>query len=168
MPVQRILTIGAFGTTSEGFFDALSGAGVDLLVDIRQRRGVRGAEYAFVNHKRLVAGLEDVGIAYLHEFALAPTTEIREAQYRVDAAEGVARRRRDHLSLEFTEAYRKSILDQCDLHAMVERWGTVGDSVCLFCVEREPAACHRSIVANAVAEIIGTQSEHLMPATSNP
>ncbi len=67
MALERILTIGAFGFTEATFFAALVEARVDLLADIRQRRGVRGAEYAFVNHQRLVAGLSAAGIGYRYE-----------------------------------------------------------------------------------------------------
>lgn len=51
----NVVTIGVYGYTPETFFAALQEAGVDLLCDIRQRRGVRGAEYAFANSQRLQA-----------------------------------------------------------------------------------------------------------------
>ncbi len=37
-----VLTIGAFGWSEAGFFDALVKARVGLFCDIRRRRGVRG------------------------------------------------------------------------------------------------------------------------------
>src|SRR4029079_2390580 len=72
MAVERVVTIGAYGFTAERFFAALREAGVDTFLDIRQRRGVRGAEYAFANHGRLTASLEGMGIRYLHERGWAP------------------------------------------------------------------------------------------------
>jgi hypothetical protein len=59
----KIVTIGVYGFNEETFFDALQAAGVQVFCDIRWRRGVHGAEYAFVNHKRLVTHLESLGIA---------------------------------------------------------------------------------------------------------
>lgn len=38
----EIYTIGVYGSTEETFFSKLIAAQVDLFVDIRQRRGVRG------------------------------------------------------------------------------------------------------------------------------
>lgn len=44
--LERLLTIGVYGKSETEFFDQLSRAGVDLFRDIRQRRGVRGSQYA--------------------------------------------------------------------------------------------------------------------------
>ena len=52
MPL-KLVTIGVYGFDEASFFAALQTAGVDTLCDMRQRRGVRGADYAFVNSKRL-------------------------------------------------------------------------------------------------------------------
>ena len=49
MTLERVVTIGAYGFSADRFFAALREAGVDTFLDIRQRRGVRGAEYAFAN-----------------------------------------------------------------------------------------------------------------------
>jgi hypothetical protein len=37
--------------------------------------------------------------------------------------------------------------------------------VALFCVEREPAACHRSLVAARLSRDLGLDVEHLGPWT---
>ena len=55
-----------------------------LLLDVRQRRGVRGPEYAWANSKRLQAALAEAGIAYEHRPELAPTTAMRKLQYAED------------------------------------------------------------------------------------
>ena len=74
MALERVVTIGAYGFTAESFLAALRDADVDTFLDIRQRRGVRGAEYAFANRGRLTATLDSMGIYYRHELGLAPTT----------------------------------------------------------------------------------------------
>ncbi len=62
----RLATIGVSGFDRESFLGALGNAEVDLLLDVRQRRGVRGSEYAWANAKRLQAALAEAGIAYSH------------------------------------------------------------------------------------------------------
>jgi len=161
--LERVVTIGAYGFTADSFFAALREAGVDTFLDIRQRRGVRGAEYAFANHGRLTAALEAMGIRYLHELGLAPTTEIRTAQYAVDAVEGVSKRQRESLSPAFIEAYRREILAPFDLRAMLDALPAETRVLALFCVERTPEACHRHLVADAIHDLTGVPVQHLMP-----
>jgi uncharacterized protein (DUF488 family) len=163
MAIERVVTIGAYGFTADSFFAALRKAGVDTFLDIRQRRGVRGAEYAFANHGRLTVALEQMGIRYLHELGLAPTTEIRTAQYAVDAAEGVSKRQRESLSPAFIEAYQREILAPFDLPAMLDALPAETRVLALFCVERTPEACHRHLVADAIHDLTGVPAQHLVP-----
>jgi uncharacterized protein (DUF488 family) len=159
----RIATIGAYGWDEEGFFQALVQAGVDLFCDLRARRGVRGSEYAFANSKRLQARLAALGIRYLHFRELAPSEETRAAQHAVDRAAKVARRRRAVLSPAFADAYRRERLEGFDSAAFVEGLGPDVRTVVLFCVEREPAACHRSLLAARLASDLGVEVVHLLP-----
>ena len=163
MALERVVTIGAYGYTADRFFATLRDAGVDTFLDIRQRRGVRGAEYAFANHGRLTATLESMGIRYRHELGLAPTTEIRTAQYAVDAAEKVPKRQRETLSPAFIEAYPREILTPFDVPAMVDGMPAETRVLALFCVERTPEACHRHLVANAIHDLTGVPVQHLLP-----
>ena len=61
----KIVTIGVYGFDEAGFFEALRKAEVDTFCDIRSRRGVRGATYAFANSMRLQARLASLGIRYI-------------------------------------------------------------------------------------------------------
>ena len=47
------VTIGVYGFDESSFFQTLQNAGVDTFCDLRARRGVRGAAYAFANGERL-------------------------------------------------------------------------------------------------------------------
>jgi uncharacterized protein (DUF488 family) len=148
--VKRAATIGVYGFSATTFLDALREAGVRLLLDVRQRRGVRGPEYAWANSARLQAALADTGIEYEHHKELAPTTELRHLQYAEDARQGVGKRSRAELAPEYVERYTREVLDSVDLDALVER--LPADSVsALLCVERDPEACHRSLVAERMA-----------------
>ena len=64
---MKIYTIGVYGSTEEEFFGKLTKFQIDLFCDIRQRRGVRGRQYAFVNSSYLQKKLSDLGIGYLYE-----------------------------------------------------------------------------------------------------
>jgi uncharacterized protein (DUF488 family) len=133
---------------------------VRLLLDIRQRRGVRGPQYAWANAKRLQAALADAGIAYRHHPELAPTTELRELQYREDDRLGVGKRSRAELAPGYRERYTREILDRADLGGLLAELPDDG-AAALFCVERDPEACHRSLVADRIAAEHGVPVTHL-------
>jgi uncharacterized protein (DUF488 family) len=149
--VRTVATIGVYGWTLNGFLEALRTADVALVVDVRQRRGVRGREYAWANARRLQAALEAAGIHYSHHRELAPTTELRHVQYREDDRRGVGKRSRAELAPEYRERYLREILDTADLDSLVAELPDDRASA-LLCVERDPEACHRSLVAARLAE----------------
>jgi uncharacterized protein (DUF488 family) len=156
--VGRVATIGVYGFTIEAFLAALRGASVPLVLDVRQRRGVRGSEYAWANSKRLQAALAEAGIGYEHHPELAPTTELRHLQYAEDARQRVGKRSRVELAPAYVEGYTREILDGVDLEPLVERLPGA-----LMCVERDPEACHRSLVSARMASEHGVAVEHLRP-----
>jgi len=156
----KIATIGVYGWTLERFLDGLRDADVGLLVDVRQRRGVRGREYAWANAQRLQRALADAGIAYSHHKELAPTTELRQIQYREDDRLGVGKRSRTELAPEYRERYLHEILEQADLDAVIAELPAERASA-LFCVEHDPEACHRSLVAERLAQAYGAKIVHL-------
>jgi uncharacterized protein (DUF488 family) len=160
--VKRAATIGVYGFDLASFLDTLRGADVRIVLDVRQRRGVRGPEYAWANSQRLQAALAEAGIAYRHHKELAPTTELRQVQYREDARRGVGKRSRTVLAPEYAERYAHEILDPVDLTAVVDELPD-GGAGALLCVERDPEACHRSIVADRLATEHGVAVVHLRP-----
>jgi uncharacterized protein (DUF488 family) len=163
--VPAIATIGVYGTSVDGFLAALREADVGLLLDVRQRRGVRGRQYAWANSLRLQAALAQAGIAYRHELELAPTTELRELQYAEDARVGVGKRTRVVLATAYRRRYVEEILDRVDLAAFVESLPRDRRSA-LLCVERDPRACHRSLIAARLVEDYAADVIDLMPAAA--
>ena len=157
--MAALVTIGVYDWTLEEFLGALRRADVRQLLDLRQRRGVRGSQYAWANSKRLQAALAEAGIEYEHLPWLAPTTELRHLQYAEDARRGVGKRSRVELAPEYVRRYTAEVLDGADLAPLVERAPFV-----LLCVERDPEACHRSLVAARIASQFGLAVEHLRPA----
>jgi uncharacterized protein (DUF488 family) len=161
--VRSIATIGVYGFSAETFLAALRAAGVRLVLDVRQRRGVRGSEYAWANSQRLQAALRGAAIGYEHHKELAPTTELRELQYAEDARQGVGKRSRAELADAYREGYTREILDQADLSALVESLPDDAPAA-LLCVERDPEACHRSLIAERLEEEHGVSVAHLRPS----
>jgi uncharacterized protein (DUF488 family) len=155
-------TIGVYGSSAETFLGALREAGVSLLIDVRQRRGVRGSEYAWANSRRLQTALADAGIEYVHRKDLAPTTELRKLQYAEDARVGVGKRSRVELARGYVERYVAEILDAVDLAALVAELPADG-AAALLCVERDPEACHRSLIAARLEAEHGVRVVHLRP-----
>ena len=159
---MRLATIGVYGFTLEQFVAKLREADVRLVLDVRQRRGVRGREYAWANAKRLEAALTEAGIGYRHHPELAPTTELRQLQYREDDRQGVGKRSRIALAPEYAGRYTEEILVAADLDAVMAELPQAGTAA-LLCVERDPGACHRSLVAGRVEREHGLPVVHLRP-----
>jgi uncharacterized protein (DUF488 family) len=162
--VRRLATVGGYGFTEHRFLEVLHQAGVDALVDVRQRRGVRGPAYRFLNRARFEALLRSAGIAYIYAPELAPTTAIRAAQAAADAEQSINKRNRVTLSPTFVDRYAAEVLEGVDVPSFlkkVERF----DVVALFCVEKVPSACHRSLAADYIADQTSLDApvEHLLP-----
>ena len=159
-PPETLVTIGVYGFDAESFIRTLQRADVRVLLDVRQRRGVRGREYAWANAARLEAALTGAGIDYRHLRELAPTTELRELQYAADARAGVGKRSRVSLAAEYAERYTREILDPVGVAPVIDALPAAGRAA-LLCVERDPEACHRSLIAARAAEEHGVTVMHL-------
>lgn len=160
--MPTIATIGVYEFDGASFIRALDDAGVTQIVDIRQRRGVRGSEYAWANARRLQARLADARIGYEYHPELAPDTELRHLQYREDDRQGVGKRSRVRLSPEYIRTYTEEILDLVPLEPLVRRLPVHGIGA-LLCVEATAQACHRSLVAGRLAERFGFEVINLEP-----
>jgi uncharacterized protein (DUF488 family) len=160
--LASIATIGVYGWKLESFLAALRAADVRVVLDVRQRRGVRGPEYAWANSARLQAALANAGIEYRHHKELAPTTDLRHIQYAEDTRQGVGKRSRLELAPEYRERYEREILGPVDLGELVRNLPT-GGFAALLCVERETAACHRSLIAERLEAEFGAAVVDLRP-----
>ena len=149
--MRTIATIGVYQSSLDDFLGKLRRHQVAMVVDVRQRRGVRGPEYAWANSVRLQAALKQAGIQYRHAPELAPTTELRQLQYREDDRLKVGKRSRIALAEAYRRGYLREILDHVDLGAVLE--SLPDDAVsALLCVERDARACHRSLIAARLHE----------------
>jgi len=157
-----IYTIGVYGSTEEEFFGKLMKSQIDLFCDIRQRRGVRGRQYAFVNSSYLQKKLSELGIGYLYEKRYAPTREIREMQWAEDKEVHQTKKSRETLGHAFCCGYEQLILDKENLDELVASFESMkAQRVVLFCLESRPDACHRSLLAHRLSEKYHFEVVHL-------
>jgi uncharacterized protein (DUF488 family) len=159
----KIVTIGVYGFDESSFFEVLCKAKVDTFCDIRSRRGLRGATYAFANSVRLQARLSELGIRYIYRKDLGPTKTVRDEQAAADKANKTAKRKRTVLGEAFIEAYQNECLVEFEPQSLLDELESDTKVVALFCVETSPEACHRSLVADKLAKTFNLEVEDILP-----
>jgi uncharacterized protein (DUF488 family) len=143
---STLRTIGYEGANLEGFLAALRRSRVSLLIDVRavavsRRRGF--------SKTALAAALAEAGIGYLHLRDLGDPKPGREAA-------------RAGRMGEFRAIYNSHLRGAVAQAALAEAARLAEQrSVCLLCYEADPAGCHRSIVATALARKTGMHVQHL-------
>jgi uncharacterized protein (DUF488 family) len=160
---MKVFTIGVYGWAEEDFAQEVQDAAPGVFVDVRRRRGLRGATYAWANSTRLQVTLADLGVPYVHRLDVAPSDATRHIVAKDAIADGIGYRDRTILSQEYLDAYGQEVLARFDAQAFVTSLGEDVASIMLFCVERVPAACHRSLLAEQLAEQFGAHVVHLLP-----
>ena len=148
MPIP-IATIGYEKATPDRLIAALVAAGVEVLVDIR---AVPRSRRPGFSKGALSAAAGEAGIQYVHLKGLGTPVEGREANKagRYDDFEAIYR------------AHMASEEAQADLARAAEL--ARSGRICLLCLEGEARHCHRSIVADMLAERLAAPIEHLSPA----
>jgi uncharacterized protein (DUF488 family) len=146
--VPALCTIGYAAATPAGLTAALRRAGVTAVADVRALANSRRPGFA---RRALSVALEEAGIDYWHLPALGTPAAGRAA---MRGGRPAAMRQIFAAHLAGTEA-------QAALAALTER--TRRETVCLLCLEEDPAHCHRSLVAAAVAAESGAAVVHLRP-----
>ena len=159
----QLVTLGVYGSTEESFFQALRDADVDTFVDVRRHRGLRGKRYRYANSTYLQEKLSEIGIRYVHLKSLSPSKEIRQTQKESDNKKGVKKRDRSTLGDVFVREYKLRVLDSADMDSFFESLPDDAEIAALFCVEREPEACHRSLLAQRLSKEYNLPVEHLKP-----
>ena len=74
------------------------------------------------------------------------------------------KRIRKTLGLSFIQAYEKECLSNFDSFQFLSLVGPEANIVCLFCVECEPEACYRSLVAKRLSRDLSLPVEDVMPS----
>lgn len=147
--MPTLATIGYEDTTVPRFLETLQAAGVEMIVDVRAVAASRKPGFA---KSRLAENVGTVGIDYLHLRGLGTPADGRAAA-RAGKYDELRRIYFEHL--ESSEAQ-----DELERLADLVR---SGKRVCLLCLEADPAHCHRTLVAEALAERVPIEVENLMP-----
>ncbi|UZH56719.1 DUF488 domain-containing protein [Salinimicrobium tongyeongense] len=159
---MEFYTIGVYNSEERAFFQKIKSNGIDTFCDIRQRRGVRGAKYSFVNSTKLQNKLRDIGVKYIHQLSLAPTKEIRELQKKNDLKSGLLKRNRRGLGELFISKYNKDILEQFNYKEFFNHLEKLGsEKIVFFCVEENSESCHRSLVTSYLSRKFNYKITHL-------
>jgi uncharacterized protein (DUF488 family) len=135
--MPTVFTIGYEQATQAAVIDALRGAGVEVLADVRFLPLSRRPGFS---KSSLKAAAEEAGIAYRHFKQLGTPAEGREAA-----------RRGDH------EALSRIYGGQLELPEAMAQMGELkvlaGEKrVALLCYEREAAECHRALLYDALLD----------------
>ena len=143
-----VATIGYQAATVPGFLRALTDARVELLIDVRAVASSRRAGFA---KTALAANLETAGIDYLHLRSLGTPADGRAAA-RSGRHEEMHRIFREHL---LTHDAQEGLW-------RLEGIVTSPRRVALMCFEADYRECHRTLVADALAERVAIEVTHLV------
>lgn len=143
-----LFTVGYEGCAIQHVLDVLTASRVGLLIDVR---AVPLSRKPGFSKRQLAAGLDAVGIPYLHLQALGTPKPGRDA-----ARAGKPAVMEQIFRVHMTEDRAQVALAQATALAQEKR-------VCLLCFEHDPACCHRRIVAGLIAAETGQKVVHLSP-----
>lgn len=132
-----LLTIGYEGCTIGGVIAVLKEAGVGLLIDVR---AVAASRKPGFSKRQLAAALDEAGIRYVHLQGLGTPKPGRDA----------VRAGHPERMVPIFHAHMESDRAQAEL-AMAKGMARERRA-CLLCFEKDPATCHRRIVAGLVCE----------------
>jgi uncharacterized protein (DUF488 family) len=144
--LPELLTIGYEGCTIQDVLGALAAARATLLIDVRAMPRSRKPGFS---KRQLAAGLDGRGITYIHLQGLGTPKAGRDA-VRAGHPEIMETIFREHMASDRAQAD----LAQAKMLAREKR-------ACLLCFERDPACCHRRIVAAMIARESGQTIRHL-------
>ena len=143
---EMINTIGYEKATPEDFIASLSQAGVEILIDVRDRAQSRRKGFS---KTALSEALANAGIEYIHLRELGDPKEGRDAArsgqwekfYKIYGAV---------LASEKAQSAMELILNL-----------SKAKSVCLLCYERDHKTCHRKCITDEIERTAGTKARHL-------
>lgn len=138
MKKPRIFTIGYEGADLDHFVTTLKDAGVEMLVDVRAVASSRKRGFSkFLLRDELARH----GIGYRHFIELGTPRAGRDAARAGDAA-------------RMQKIYCEEVLTTEPAQDALEEVAELASHqpICLLCFERDPAHCHRHIIAEVLAK----------------
>jgi uncharacterized protein (DUF488 family) len=144
-----LFTIGYEQARPAAVLDEITGAGIDILVDVR---AVAASRRPGFSKRQLAAALDDKGVGYIHLQKLGTPAEGRHAA-----------RAGDYEALwTVFDKHVRSAPAQAELGELINLVKS-GKRICLLCYCRDPAHCHRSRVSALVKKQAGVAIEDLIP-----
>ena len=144
-PVGTILTVGYEGRTVASLIETLKRARTQIVIDIRKNPFSRKPRFS---KNALADALLRARIRYVHVGELGSPRPLREA----------LKQNGDETS--FFTAFRKYLLTKKTVMKSLVA-DTAGHTVCLLCFEKDYTKCHRSVVAEKLANMSGRKVENL-------
>lgn len=144
--MTTIFTIGYEGTDIARFVATLQAAGIRRLADVR---AVAVSRKKGFSKTALAAHLAEAGIRYAQFRALGDPKPGREAA-RAGRHQEFLKIYTNHLKLHESQDTLEDLADY-----------VVDEPTCLLCYERDPATCHRLIVAERIGERLSAGIFHL-------
>lgn len=135
--MPTIWTIGYERLRPEMLAAELEAAGVERVLDVRERPQSRKPGMSKTNLMKLLAGHR---IAYEHRRALGTPPELR-ALYRSNKVERAAAGYREHVEGTAREEIDELAVELDD-----------GPRTALLCLEEDPQTCHRRVITEALRE----------------
>jgi uncharacterized protein (DUF488 family) len=134
---EVLYTVGYEGADADSFAAALREAGVGLVADVR---AVAASRKRGFSKSALRAGLAGAGVDYAHLRTLGTPRAGREAARAGDAA-------------TMRRIFCDEVMDTPEGAAALEDLLELArrQPVCLLCFERDPAGCHRRVIAERLA-----------------
>jgi uncharacterized protein (DUF488 family) len=133
--MTKIYTIGYEGTDIGRFIETLLHVGIDRVVDVR---AVPISRKKGFSKNKLAEQLQAAGLGYSHIGELGDPKPGREAA-KAKRFDEFRRIYGSHLSKAPSQAAIRVLSEQAK-----------SESVCLLCFERDPATCHRRLIAEAM------------------
>ena len=145
-PATIIHTVGYEKSELDDYVKRLQETGIELLVDVRERPQSRKRGFS---KNKLREAVEAVGIEYRHVHQLGDPKPGREAARAGDHA----------LFVEIFSAHMELPETKeatADLASEIS-----GRRICLTCFERDHSGCHRTIVAEHLANLLDAEILHI-------
>jgi uncharacterized protein (DUF488 family) len=147
MPAPTLFTVGYEGRTLAEVAALLRQAKVDLLIDVREVAWSHKPGFA---KKALAEGLPKEGVAYVHAPFVGNPSKLRKSGASLS---------------RILAGYERHLDQSSELEArfdeLVREAHTAGRQVAVMCFERDPAECHRGVLARRWGSRHGGRVVHL-------
>ena len=140
--MRKIFTIGFTKMTAEEFFTCLERNHVKKVVDVRLYN--TSQLLGFSKYPDIEYFLRNLsGIDYIHDLEFAPSEKILDYY------------KKKYIDWEGYEEAFSALMRVRDIDEHILKNYADADNICLLCTEVSPENCHRRLVAEKIAEVLG-------------